>query len=104
MGVDGAAGTWASAGMRARARSARATAVWIFSLPGLRTCPKTWFEEGRLGWRSRGVSHPFAKNANGWGTERLWRVDSGQIRVFGQVLKGESSPQRRRPVAGDPET
>jgi len=54
----------------------------------LRTCPKTEFEEGRLRWRSRGVSHPFEKSANGWGTERLCRVGSGQILVPGQGLRG----------------
>jgi len=54
----------------------------------LRTCPKNQVEGGLLRWRSRWVSHPFAKNANGWGTERLCRVGSGQIPFFGQLPRG----------------
>jgi transcriptional regulator len=49
----------------------------------LRTCLKTEFKGGRLRFVA---SHPFAKNANGWGTMRLCRVRGGQIRVFRQVL------------------
>ena len=40
----------------------------------LRTCLKTEFKGGRLRFVA---SHPFAKNANGWGTVRLCRVGSG---------------------------
>ena len=65
--------------------------IEILFLPGLRTCPITDFEKGRPGFM---VSHPFAKSANGSGTERWWRVDSGQIPVFGQILRVENRGAR----------
>ena len=50
----------------------------------LRFCPKTEFAVGRLRFV---VSHPFAKSANGWGTERLWQVGNRRIGVPGLVLR-----------------
>ena len=44
------------------------------------------------------VSHPFAKNANGWGTERLWRVGNARIGVPGKVQRLEQGKMNRRAV------
>jgi len=38
---------------------------------------------GRLGFV---VSHPFAKSANGWGTEDLRRMEEGKSQVLGRFL------------------
>ncbi len=63
-----------------------------------KVCPKTEFK-GLLGFV---VSHPFAKNANGWGTERLCRIGSGQIEVLRQVPRAAAKPGRPRtePLSG----
>ena len=53
----------------------------------LRICPNTEFKEVRVRGRSRWVSHPFAKNANGWGTERLYLVEVGKSQLSDRFLK-----------------
>jgi branched-chain amino acid transport system substrate-binding protein len=54
------------------------------AVANLRRFSKTDSGEDKFGFV---VSHPFAKNAKGWGTEGLWRVESRQTPFFGRFLR-----------------
>ncbi len=52
-------------------------------VPTVRSSRKTRLDQSR----SRlAVSHPFAKNAKGWGTGLLWLSKSGPAKMLGQIL------------------